>query len=507
MGGLYHGKIILHWCDLCHTPVLGDLCACGATTRFVAVTPPGDVRPAFPDDIAHINQIYTDCFGVALIPNGYLVLLNKVPDHDRMEEIVVGGAIVGAIRYLAEQKRWEALPRREAYHLMKPTKGFVIIDDSAAPFIEEGASVLAPGVKSVADGILEGDEVFIITESGSCVGVGRARVDSKTGKEMKKGSLVKTRKTLSSTFSKGTSTWDEAVRANCHHLDRAWAASGEFICSVIEKNPDLQVAVSYSGGKDSLATLLMVLMHVGQVPIMYIDTGLEFPATEKNVLDVAEKYDLFVHRLSSKERFWEEFERQGPPSQDQRWCCRVCKLEPIKEYITQNFGECLSFIGQRKYESFSRMKNPRVWRNAYVQVQLSAAPIHNWTALHVWLTIFAKEAPYNTVYQEQVDRIGCYMCPASDLATIENIKKRYPDLWSEWQEKMEGYQAGLGLSDEWLSGGWRNKERFERTQAASGNVGNVVGNKGRSKKKNERRRKDTVNDVFDRGSVWGSRLE
>jgi phosphoadenosine phosphosulfate reductase len=114
------------------------------------------------------------------------------------------------------------------------------------------------------------------------------------------------------------------------------------------------------------------------------------------------------------------------------------------------------------------MKNSRVWRNAYVKVQLSAAPIHNWTALHVWLTIFAEEAPYNTMYQEQVDRIGCYMCPASDLATIANIKARYPNLWAEWQNKMEGYQSGLGLSDEWLHGGWRNKERFERTQTASG---------------------------------------
>ena len=468
MGGLYHGKIILHWCDCCHTPVLGDLCACGSSARFVAVTPPGDARPAFPDDIAHVNKIYEMYFGAPLIPDGYLALLNKVPDHDRMEEIIVGGAIVGAIRYLPKQHRWEALPRREAYHLMKPTKGFIIIDESAAQFIENGASVLAHGVKEIPNGILKGDEVFILTESGACAGVGRARADSDTGRGMRKGSLVKTRKPLSSQFTPGAATWEDAVLANHEHLKRTWAASGEFIRSVIEKNPDLPIMVSYSGGKDSLATLLMVLKHVGQVPLMYIDTGLEFEATEQNIIDISEKYDLFVHRIFSGERFWEEFSKQGPPSQDQRWCCRVCKLEPIREYITEHLGECLSFIGQRKYESFSRMKNPRVWRNAYVKVQLSAAPIHNWTALHVWLTIFSEGAPYNTVYREQVDRIGCYMCPASDLATIENIKTRYPDLWREWQAKMEGYQAGLGLSDEWLHGGWRNKERFKQTQATEG---------------------------------------
>jgi hypothetical protein len=54
----YLGKILLRWCDTCHTPVLAETCACGAQTRPVPVTPPGDARPAFPADIALINRIY-----------------------------------------------------------------------------------------------------------------------------------------------------------------------------------------------------------------------------------------------------------------------------------------------------------------------------------------------------------------------------------------------------------------------------------------------------------------
>ena len=95
----YLGKILLRWCDQCHTPVLSHLCSCGQKTREVPVTPPGDARPAFPADIALINRIYEDHFGAPLIPEGHLALLNKVPDQDRMEEIVVGGGIAGIIRY------------------------------------------------------------------------------------------------------------------------------------------------------------------------------------------------------------------------------------------------------------------------------------------------------------------------------------------------------------------------------------------------------------------------
>ena len=44
---------------------------------------------------------------IALVPDGHIALLNKVPDSDRMEEIVVGGAVVGAVRYLPGEMKWE----------------------------------------------------------------------------------------------------------------------------------------------------------------------------------------------------------------------------------------------------------------------------------------------------------------------------------------------------------------------------------------------------------------
>jgi phosphoadenosine phosphosulfate reductase len=46
-----------------------------------------------------------------------------------------------------------------------------------------------------------------------------------------------------------------------------------------------------------------------------------------------------------------------------------------------------------------------VWRNPNVRGQLSAAPIHNWTALHVWLYLLREHAPYNILYEHHLDRI------------------------------------------------------------------------------------------------------
>src|SRR5208337_2461449 len=417
----YLGKILLRWCDACHAPVLSRTCACGAETREVPVTPPGDARPAFPEDIELINRIYEDHFGAPLIPDGQIALLNKVPDQDRMEEVIVGGGVAGIIRYFPGDRRWEPVPRPEACRLFTPKKRFVVVSDDAVPFIrDQGMSVLAPGLVSVEDHVRAGDEVFILAQDGSCIGVGRA---------------------------------------NAKVLDAAESEAVAFVRAVTGRNPGLVANVSYSGGKDSLAMLLVVLKAIGPVPLLFADTGLEFPETYENVKIVSEKYGLEVLRTSGINTFWETFAEQGPPAVNARWCCKVCKLTPVTNLIRERWGECLSFIGQRRYESAARAQSERVWRNRNVRIQLSAAPIHNWTALHVWMYIMREKAPANVLYMHHLDRIGCFMCPSSDMALIHMIADDYPDLWQDWTARLAGWQKSQGLPAEWITEGrWRLKE-------------------------------------------------
>jgi len=466
----YLGRILLRWCDTCHTPVMAKRCACGAETREVPVTPPGDARPAFPEDVALINRIYTDHFGAPLIPEGHLALLNKVPDQDRMEEVIAGGGVAGIIRYFPDKLAWEPVPRPEACNLFTPKKRVVVVSDDAVPFIrDQGMSVLRPGMLSIDDSVRAGDEVFIMAPDGTCIGVGRAKVDAAAARAMEKGSIVRTRRNIASQIVPGRAGWDDAVRANARVLEDAEAEAVAFVRSVTERNPGLVANVSYSGGKDSLATLLVVTKAIGKVPMLFADTGLEFPETYENVRSVAEKYSLEVIRTDGNNTFWETFARQGPPAVNARWCCRVCKLTPVLDLIREKWGECLSFIGQRRYESATRAQSDRVWRNRNVKMQLSAAPIHNWTAMHVWLYIWREEAPYNALYGHRLDRIGCFMCPSSDMALLHMIAGDYPDLWQGWTEKLNEWQQAQGLPVAWVTDGrWRIKEgRMEDNDADS----------------------------------------
>jgi phosphoadenosine phosphosulfate reductase len=456
----YLGKILLRWCDACHVPVLSERCGCGMPTREVKVTPPGDARPAFPADIERINRIFEDHFGSALIPPSHLVLLNKVPDPDRMEEVILGGAVVGSVRYIPNERRWEPIPRPEAAVFMTPKRRFAVVDDGAVKSIQdEGASVLAPGLVEIDSSVRKGDEVFILDRKGACVGVGRAKADADAACQMERGSIVRTRKNVRTPAVPGCATWEDAVAANREVIEEAESLAVRFVSDVSARY-NLPATVSYSGGKDSLATLLVVRKAIGNVPLIFVDTGLEFPETHGNV-DAAEKeYGLSVMKVSGEQAFWDMFSRQGPPAVDFRWCCRVCKLEPVRDLIAGQWGECLSFIGQRKYESATRMKSDRVWRNSRVKNQLSAAPIQHWTALHVWLYLFREQAPYNPLYAQGLDRIGCFMCPSSDLAVMEEIEERYPRLWEEWTKRLEAWRLSQNLPEEWITEGrWRMRGR------------------------------------------------
>jgi phosphoadenosine phosphosulfate reductase len=301
----YFGKIPLRWCDSCHTPVLSGHCACGAPTRGVPVTPPGDARPAFPSDIVLINRIYRESYGVPLISAKELTLLNKVPDRDRMEEIIVGGAVVGSIRFISGEERWEPIPRPEAAGLMSPEQGYVVVDAGAVPSIQgEGASVLAPGLIEIDPFVRKGDEVFVLDNDRRCIGVGRAKVDASEAEGMERGAIVRTRKNVRSVLIRGEAGWEDAVRANSRVIEQAEASAVNFVRQVAERY-QIPSTVSYSGGKDSLATLLVVMNAIGKVPLLFADTGLEFPETYENVDRVAALYDLEVIRASGESAFWE----------------------------------------------------------------------------------------------------------------------------------------------------------------------------------------------------------
>ena len=460
MGEIRLGKIHLRWCDSCNVPVLEQSSCgkCGGKTRSVQLTPPGDARPAFDSDIKRIRSLVDEQFGSGtgelVLPEGRLVLLNKAPDIDRMDEVIVDGEVTGAVRFsLMAGDKFLLRPKSALAIARKAKRGWVKIDRGAImPIREKSASALAIGVLDCDPAIAPGSEVVVIDPEGNPISVGTSKMSAAEMLEHKRGTAVKSRWVVQASDRSecgAPAEWADAVDANGEVLSRRTQESVEFIKRIVSEN-NLPVAVSYSGGKDSLATLLLVLEAGVRPKLIFVDTGLEFAETVCNVEETAREYSLELIVESAGDAFWRNVVHFGPPAKDFRWCCKTCKLGPATRLILKNFpGGVLSFIGQRAYESEQRARKGSVWRNPWTPNQLAASPIQKWTALHVWLYLLGKGARVNPLYERGLERIGCFMCPATDLAELRRVRAISPQ-YDRWQAVIDSHSSTKGLPKEWL---------------------------------------------------------
>lgn len=470
-GPVYLGKIQITWCKKCNLPILEDrTCSCDSQTIKVPLTPPGDAYPALGRSIeilrGTIDTAYGSGVGMGLLPEDKLILLNIIPSRDRAVEVVLDGLVLGRSFYEPSMREWTFKPTMEGVRRLAglTEQKKVTADEGAVAAILRKGSLLAPGVLSADQAIMPGDEVMIQDPNGRVFSVGSARMTGPEMVKMKRGIASKVREAeehCPPKVLKGGQSWEDAVRANEDVLRRREEEAFEFIRRVARSHK-LPRCVAFSGGKDSLCTLILVAKALEDFKILFVDTGIEFPETLEYTKTIIDKMGM-KDRLMVKsvgEGFWEALKVFGPPGRDARWCCKVCKLGPTTSVIQEVFGgACLTFVGQRRYESQQRLSRKRVSRNPWVPGQLAASPIREWTALHVWLYAFREKAEINPLYYRGYSRIGCFVCPASDMAEFRLLEETHPELASRLTSEITDHGRRAGMPEEWFNLGlWRWRE-------------------------------------------------
>ncbi len=463
-------EIRLFWCDDCNVPRISQTkCSlCGKESRRVQISPPGDPFPAMEGHLKRAKRVIDGQFGEGvadeLLPPDKTVVMSKISALDSMYEIIVDGFVIARLRFDIPDLDYSLLLTLEGARRLTPVskQKWVSSHDGILKFLKDGANLLMPGIGGCDSEIEVGDEVWVLNPDGEVIAVGTARMSGDEMAKAEKGYAIKIREAADPEPPKTntvSASWDTAVIANQNDLDSIEDEAISFIKRTVQRTEATPV-VGFSGGKDSLATYLVVEKALEySPPLFFVDTGIEFPETVQYVREFAEDREVEVIGTKAGNHFWESVEVFGPPARDFRWCCKILKLGPAATAISEELdGESLSFMGQRKLESFQRSKEPRITSNPWVPGQIGANPIQNWNALEVWLYIFQEKAPFNSLYNMGYHRIGCYLCPSSPLEELRSLEETHPQEFERLSETLHDWANRLDYPKEWITYGfWRWK--------------------------------------------------
>lgn len=463
------GRNCLKWCHECNMAVVSaDRCPkCGKNAKEVNVSTPWDLRPAFDEDIKMIRSLVDEKYGEGcgsdLIPDDRIVLLNDRARGPNSIEIIIDGYVMGLMKFEYDMKWHIELDNPGFSRVRGHIKNYrATANHSGSYLLKKRSNLMVKGVANCDPNVSAGDRIAVFSEKGAFVGTGVAVMRSSELKDMERGMFARMIQwnNIKDDTLKPPVNWEQTLRWNGPVIERMVKEAVSFMKKMIKKYPDLPYAISFSGGKDS--QVLVMLAKDGKLKpvIVFADTGLEFPETVEFVKMYVKRHRLkLLLAESSFESFLRNMKTFGPPAEGYRWCCKTNKLSAIAETESKYFPKgSLQFVGQRRYESKSRMFNGKVMSNPWMINQISCAPIQEWNALHVWMYILMRREPFNPKYRQGMPRIGCMLCPFASISEIE-MSKGSSEKFNRWFQGIEEYGRSRGMPEEWMKYHlWRHRE-------------------------------------------------
>ncbi|MCX6674008.1 MAG: phosphoadenosine phosphosulfate reductase family protein [Methanothrix sp.] len=449
------GKSELFWCENCSLPLISEKCStCNSFGRKIELAPPGDIRLCSRAAKELLSLLFTQNYGYADFLEGRIILLNKIAGLDRRDQVILEGRHIATLWFdvTAGCHKLDLETFGAALLSGRAKKSLVVCDDSILKGHIKGKWLPEGKIISGPSALDDGDNVVLKIGKFSGVGVARKRADGLQSIRIKDVSknifaLQEKRPTL-----------QDVVFANATHLKGLERAALSEIKSYLSKNR-LPVNVSFSGGKDSLACLCLAQKALTRPEILFINTGLEFPETVEYVRELCRAQKLRLLEIKGESGFFEQVKNFGPPAKDFRWCCKTNKLGPMTAFLNEHYPKgCVTIEGRRIYESFNRSTIKAVERNPYVPSQTTLAPIRSWRALEVMLYIRWNMMQPNPLYEEDLERIGCWLCPAALQSEFAGLKVTHPRLYEPWMACLRQWADENKLDKRYIDWGfWRWK--------------------------------------------------
>jgi len=196
----------------------------------------------------------------------------------------------------------------------------------------------------------------------------------------------------------------------------------------------LKNIVSFSGGKDSTAMLLMMIEKQMQIDeIIFCDTGKEFPAMYEHIKLVEKYISRKITVLKAKynfEYFMSEITRPNQKGKTKglgwmdfrfRWCTGELKKDVVRRYLKgMNYVTYIGFAADEHKRKHQKKQE---------------YPLQEWniTEAQALKYCYDKGFTWNGLYEKFV-RVSCYCCPLQRLGELKTIYLDFPELWEDMRK-------------------------------------------------------------------------
>lgn len=234
------------------------------------------------------------------------------------------------------------------------------------------------------------------------------------------------------------------------------------ICKEFQnRDPERITILAFSGGKDSLATYLVMALSGIKFKAVYSCTSVDPPEliyyikyifnpwAKSKGYPVVEmlKYRKFTQKQNKGKKEGKEItmmsllsNRALPPTRRMRYCCQNLKER------TGEVGDTV-FTGVRNAESKGRKERKVV---EFFEGKIMIRPILPWTDVQVWSFILSQKAPYCILYDYGFDRLGCIGCPLGSNQKRElEIYPMFKQIYLNCFKNMLDYRKENNMETEW----------------------------------------------------------
>lgn len=174
------------------------------------------------------------------------------------------------------------------------------------------------------------------------------------------------------------------------------------------------VTIATGFGAEGVAMIDMAVRINPHPEIFFLDTGFLFPQTYELRRRIEDRYAVAIRAVKPELSPQSQDQAFGPNlwSRDPDLCCRLRKLEPLKEAL---WGYDAWMTAIRRDQTAARRHAQAIeWDYRWQLVKVN--PLVSWSKRDVWDYIIKNGVPYNPLHDRGYPSIGCTHCTRSVYA-------------------------------------------------------------------------------------------